>query len=519
MAELNLTSSIYSFEQMRETGYLYVDKTEYIWNLIRLDGGMYFLSRPRRFGKSRAVSTLKALFEGKKELFKGLSVYNKPYDWKPYPVIHLSMTGRRFDTLENLQHSLQEILLEQARGLNVALERTDPVTMFQKLIETLSQSGRIVVLLDEYDKPILDNIAEGSTQDFVRAMKSFYSVIKDKARDLRFVFVTGVSKFCHVSLFSDLNNLADITVDSRYATMFGYTQEELERYFGDRIRNAAGKLEMTEAALKEKLKVWYDGFRFAASAEGVYNPVSIARFFERGGEFDNYWFSTGTPSFLMQLVRKTNFDFEAVLNKPISALAFSAYEVNNLDPLPLLLQTGYLTIRDSFEDFGMTFYNLAFPNIEVRSAFDSYLLNAYTDINREALSGYAMELATSVREGKIEKFMETLKMFFSAIPYDIQLADEKYYQTVFYILFLLLGVYIEAEARTNRGRIDAVAACGDWVYIFEFKLNQNAPTALSQIRDREYYQKYHRAEKRIVLVGANFDSGKRQISDWLSEEL
>ena len=221
----------------------------------------------------------------------------------------------------------------------------------------------------------------------------------------------------------------------------------------------------------------------------------------------------------MQLVRKTNFDFEAVLNKPISALAFSAYEVNSLDPLPLLLQTGYLTIRDSFEDFGMTFYNLAFPNIEVRSAFDSYLLNAYTDINREALSGYAMELATSVREGKIEKFMETLKMFFSAIPYDIQLADEKYYQTVFYILFLLLGVYIEAEARTNRGRIDAVAACGDWVYIFEFKLNQNAPTALSQIRDREYYQKYHRAEKRIVLVGANFDSGKRQISDWLSEEL
>ena len=243
MAELNLTSSIYSFEQMRETGYLYVDKTEYIWNLIRLDGGMYFLSRPRRFGKSLAVSTLKALFEGKKELFKGLSVYNKPYDWKPYPVIHLSMTGRRFDTLENLQHSLQEILLEQARGLNVALERTDPVTMFQKLIETLSQSGRIVVLLDEYDKPILDNIAEGFTQDFVRAMKSFYSVIKDKARDLRFVFVTGVSKFCHVSLFSDLNNLADITVDSRYATMFGYTQEELERYFGDDGSRSERKIE------------------------------------------------------------------------------------------------------------------------------------------------------------------------------------------------------------------------------------------------------------------------------------
>ena len=519
MSELELTSSIYSFEKLRTGSFLYIDKTEYLWNLLRPSCGMYFLSRPRRFGKSLTLSTLKAVFEGKKELFKGLALYDKPYSWEKHPVIHLDMNGRRFDTLENLERSLREILKEQALVHKVELEYEASETMFQKLILRLSEQGGVVVLLDEYDKPILENILSPDAQKFMDALKSFYSVIKGKAELFRFVFVTGVTKFCHVSIFSDLNNLFDITMDERYACMLGYTQEEFERYFASRIAETEKLLAISHESFLAKIKAWYDGYRFAAKAESVYNPVSLAAFFMKGGEFSNFWFSTGTPSFLMQLVRKTNFDFEAVLNKPISALAFSAYEVNSLDPLPLLLQTGYLTIRDSFEDFGMTFYNLAFPNIEVRSAFDSYLLNAYTDINREALSGYAMELATSVREGKIEKFMETLKMFFSAIPYDIQLADEKYYQTVFYILFLLLGVYIEAEARTNRGRIDAVAACGDWVYIFEFKLNQNAPMALSQIRDREYYQKYHRAEKRIVLVGANFDSGKRQISDWLSEEL
>ena len=520
MAELNLTSSIYSFEQMRETGYLYVDKTEYIWNLIRLDGGMYFLSRPRRFGKSLAVSTLKALFEGKKELFKGLSVYNKPYDWKPYPVIHLSMTGRRFDTLENLQHSLQEILLEQARGLNVALERTDPVTMFQKLIETLSQSGRIVVLLDEYDKPILDNIAEGSTQDFVRAMKSFYSVIKDKARDLRFVFVTGVSKFCHVSLFSDLNNLADITVDSRYATMFGYTQEELERYFGDRIRNAAGKLEMTEAALKEKLKVWYDGFRFAASAEGVYNPVSIARFFERGGEFDNYWFSTGTPSFLMKLARETDFDFERVLDNPVTMDAFSAYEIDKIDPLLLLVQTGYLTIKSSVEDFGMRLYKLDFPNREVASSFRSYLLNAYTPYTTEEVNFNILALARSIRSGDVDAFMNVWKNWMAKIPYDIQLRHEKYYQTIFYMMFTSLqGIINEAECRTNSGRIDAVVGCGEWLYIVEFKLDKSPEVALEQIKKNEYFVRYQNCGKRIVLIGANVDFENRRLTGWKHEEV
>lgn len=316
------------------------------------------------------------------------------------------MNGRRFDTLENLERSLREILKEQALVHKVELEYEASETMFQKLILRLSEQGGVVVLLDEYDKPILENILSPDAQKFMDALKSFYSVIKGKAELFRFVFVTGVTKFCHVSIFSDLNNLFDITMDERYACMLGYTQEEFERYFASRIAEMEKHLAIPHESFLAKIKAWYDGYRFAAKAESVYNPVSLAAFFMKGGEFSNFWFSTGTPSFLMQLVRKTNFDFEAVLNKPISALAFSAYEVNNLDPLPLLLQTGYLTIRDSFEDFGMTFYNLAFPNIEVRSAFDSYLLNAYTDINREALSGYAMELATSVREGKIEKFME-----------------------------------------------------------------------------------------------------------------
>ena len=244
----------------------------------------------------------------------------------------------------------------------------------------------------------------------------------------------------------------------------------------------------------------------------------MAKFFEQGGKFNNYWFATGTPAFLLDLIKQKRFDFETALNEPASEIAFSAYEVDNLEVLPLLLQAGYLTIKDSFQQFDMTYYNLCFPNIEVKSAFDKYLLNTYTDIDKETLSKMVSSLARSVQNGDVDGFMESLKSFLAAIPYDIQLKDEKYYQTVFYTLFLLLGVYIEAEARTNKGRIDAVAACGNWVYIFEFKLNQNAKAAMNQIRQKEYYQKYSQSGKNIILIGANFDFAQRQITDWTQED-
>ena len=510
----DLTSSIYNFEDLINGQYFYVDKTEYIWKLVRPYKGIYFMSRPRRFGKSLTVSTLKAIFQGKKDLFKGLAIHGKEYDWKEYPVIHLDLNGWSFSTPEGLLSSLRSLIQSQASVHNITLHKSSPEAMFRELITQLAKQNPVVILLDEYDKPILNNIGKPNIGEFLEILKAFYSVIKACADQERFVFVTGVSKFCHVSLFSDLNNLYDITMHAEFATMLGYTQQEFEDNFREKIDQTSAHLKIPRGELLQKIKDWYDGYRFHAGAESVYNPVSLASFFLSGGEFNNYWFSTGTPSFLIELIRKQHFSFEEVLSKPVSGIAFSAYEVDRVDPLPLLLQTGYLTIRDAFEDFGMTFYNLAFPNFEVRSAFDTYLLNAYTGISKEALEGTSARLARNVRSGDVDAFMDDMRGFFASIPYDIQLHDEKYYQTVFFLLFLMLGVYIVTESRTGNGRIDAVAACGEWIYIFEFKLDRTADIALEQIKDKEYFLKYRHSGKRIILIGANFDTQKRQLAEW-----
>ena len=509
-----ITSSIYSFEQLIGNDFLYVDKTEYIWKLIEAAPAMYFMSRPRRFGKSLTVSTLKELFSGRRELFRGLAIDRKKYDWEKYPVIHLDMNGWNFSTPENLLSSLCSLIQSQAAVHSVVLPISSPEAMFRELITKLAQQNPVVILLDEYDKPILNNLGKPAVAEFLEILKAFYSVIKACAGQEHFVFVTGVSKFCHVSLFSDLNNLRDITMHADFAGMLGYTQQEFEDNFREEIDQTSTRLKMPRGELLQKIKNWYDGYRFEEHAETVYNPVSLASFFLNGGKFNNYWFSTGTPSFLIELIRKHHFSFEEVLSKPVSGIAFSAYEVDRLDPLPLLLQTGYLTIRDAFEDFGMTFYKLGFPNFEVRSAFDTYLLNAYTGISKEALEGISARLARNVRSGDVDAFMNDMKVFFASIPYDIQLPDEKYYQTIFFLLFLMLGVYIEAEARTGNGRIDAVAACANWIYIFEFKLDKTAEIALDQIKSKEYFLKYCHSGKQIILIGASFDTQKRQLAEW-----
>ena len=375
----DLTSSVYSFEDLIQGNFLYVDKTEYIWQLIRPAKAMYFLSRPRRFGKSLTLSTLKAIFEGKKDLFKGLAFYDKPYEWKTYPIIHLDMNGRDFGTLEKMEERFRQMLREQADLNGITLEESSSDTMFHSLIRKLhDKAGDVVILLDEYDKPILNNISNEKVSDFLSALKVFYSVIKEKSGMLRFAFITGVSKFCHVSLFSDLNNLTDISMDYDYATMLGYTQEELETYFAGRLELASKQLNLPKDRLLPKIKAWYDGYRFQEDAPTVYNPVSLAEFFTKRYKFNNYWFSTGTPSFLIELVRKTRFDFDNALSKPVSSMAFNAFEIDKLDPLALLLQTGYLTITSVVTKYDMPWFWLDFPNREVSFSFNSSLLNAYS---------------------------------------------------------------------------------------------------------------------------------------------
>lgn len=514
-----LTTSIPDFEKLINEGYLYVDKTEYIWRLIEPGGESFFLSRPRRFGKSLTVSTLEAVFQGKKELFKGLAIYDKPYDWKPYPIIHLSFGDYNVvsDAVRELSGYLTAKIQRIADEHGVPMSGDTPGLCFGNLVDTLSKQGDVVILVDEYDKPILDNITDPHIKEIQKALKGFYSVLKDRNSQERFLFVTGVSKFSHVSLFSDLNNLTDITMDARFACMFGYTQEELEANFGDRITALVGDGDLAE--FKNKIKEWYDGYRFEAGSETVYNPVSLAKFIQSGGKFNNYWFSTGTPSFLLELIGRKRFDLEDVLKSPVSAFAFDAYEVENLNPLTLLLQTGYLTIESAVERYGDTAYLLRFPNLEVKGSFETYLAGHCSGLLADEVKVSVYRLADAVTAGDVDGFMESMKVFFAKVPYDVHRKDENNFQLLFFSIFMLLGISITAESRTNNGRIDAVAANEDYVFVFEFKLDKTAEIALDQIRERDYFRRYMDSGKKIFLVGVNFDKDAGQIDRWTSESV
>ena len=515
-----LNASVSSFEKLITNNNLYIDKTGFIWNLIQNEE-TYFMARPRRFGKSLAVSTLEAIFEGKRELFKGLAIYNKDYDWPSYPVIHLDFANFKSSKQEKIEAFLNDKLTMVAEKFKLELKGSSSATRFENLInDVFEKHGKVVILVDEYDKPILESLGKPHLKDVLETLKAFYTCIKSADKNERFVLITGVSKFSHVSLFSGMNNPTDLTMRSEYATMFGYTQKEFESYFAEYIDVASQKLNMSRDEFLQAMKKMYDGYRFSKNAETVYNPVSVARFFDsQEPEFLNFWFETGTPTFVLDYCKKTKFDFEKLLTEAVPQLSLSAYEIDNINPLPLLLQTGYLTIKDSFTRNRRTYYHMHFPNDEVAWAFEVYLLNAYTGTPTQDISALASDLADNIATGNADGIMELIKNFFAKIPYNIQLEDEKYYQSLFYAIFVLLNVDIAAEACTNKGRIDATAAAGDWRFIFEFKLNKTAENALDQIEEKEYYQKYSRDGRRIMIVGANFDFKERQLTDWIAKEV
>ena len=331
----------------------------------------------------------------------------------------------------------------------------------------------------------------------------------------RFVYI-GVSKFCHVSLFSDLNNLTDITMDSRYAAMLGYTQEEFEANFKEQIENAEKNQPLKHDDFLAEIKNWYDGFRFEEKSETVYNPVSLANFFDKGGKFKNYWFETGTPTFLLKLIRMSKFNLEEALKSPVSGFAFSAYEIEKINPLTLLLQTGYLTIDRAVERYGDTAYLLRFPNLEVKGSFEAYLAGDCSGLMVDQVKDSVYKLADAVTAGDVDGFMECMKVFFFKMPYDVLLKDENNFHLLFFSIFMLLGISIEAESRTNEGRIDAVASNEGFVFVFEFKLDKTKELALDQIKDRDYFRRYLNSGKKIFLVGVNFDMERGQIQDWIS---
>jgi len=511
-----LTSSIYDFEKLRTNGYLYVDKTEYVWRLIEQTGESYFLSRPRRFGKSLLVSTLKAVFEGKRELFRGLAIYDKPYGWEKHPVLHLDMNGRDFSTVEKMEDRFRRIILEQADEHKVALKETSSDTMLHELINALhDKQGDVVLLLDEYDKPILNNISKPNRLEFLEALKAFYSVIKEKSDMLRLAFITGVSKFSHVSLFSDLNNLKDITLNPDYAEMLGFSERDIRENFADRLPSAAKANGLSEEELMQRLLAWYDGYRFSRADTHVCNPVSIGKFFDNGYDFSNYWDSTGTPSFLLKLMGDKAYSPEAALTRWYTERIFAAYELDRLDITGLLWQTGYLTIKDVRRDDDERQYRLDFPDREVQETFSQRLIEFYAgEKASDEASDLVQRFKSAIRHDDLEGFLTLFQSFLACISYQIQIHNEKYYQSIFFVVFKLLGASIEAESCTNQGRIDAYVRTKTTVYIFEFKLDKSAGEAIDQIVDRRYFEKFQSSGLPIRMVGVNFDSAQGRIDGW-----
>ena len=496
---------------------MYVDKTREIYRMVSKPEGQFFLSRPRRFGKSLTLSTLESVFKGEKELFKGLYIYDQPYDWKPYPIIRLAMNKLSAATCAEFEENLAAELDWLASQLDMTLSASRPAAKFRELIQNLCVRGeKVVILIDEYDKPILDNILEREEVLRIRTLlKQFYGLIKAMEEHIRFTFITGVSKFTQVSIFSDLNNLDDMTMMPTYATLCGFTQEECEHYFAEWIDENAVKLGVSRGDYLARLRRTYNGLRFSKEPQTVYNPVSFTKAMDQGS-FDHYWFETGTPTFLLKLLRERDYQVTAFDGMRLTASMFSSYEVEDLRVEPLLYQTGYLTIQDYDEKASM--YTLGYPNEEVKQSFVERLVDFFTPVPKEQTPTLLDNLADALLVHDLDGVFEVLNTFYARVDNSIKLKHEKYYQTIFYILFTLLGYRIRVEENTNKGRMDAVVETEGRVYIFEFKLNLSAQEALAQIHQKAYYEKYQLDPRPLTLLGVAFNAETGEIADWLVEE-
>lgn len=514
----NITTSNYTFEDIITGGDLYVDKTDFFHQLVSINKGIFFLSRPRRFGKSLSVSTLKNIFKGNKELFKGLKIYDLPYDWKDYPIINLNISLTDCSSAETLNESLCLNVHENAKELGVELtNNTNAGFLFRELILKAKDRGKLVILIDEYDKPLVENIYAPHIEEIRQVLENFYINIKASDEHLRFVFMTGVTKFSKVSVFSKLNNLDDITMDERFATMYGYTQEELEHCFGERIDELADKNKVNRTEYRETIKQWYNGFRFHEDATSVYNPVSVGLFMNKGGRFTSYWLSTGSPSFIFDVIKKQELDFFKTINDPIPDFILDSFDVTNMEVAPLLLQTGYLTIESAQFRLNKMKYKLNFPNLEIEIAFENHLLAMLTEKNLLKVSSEIDLLQEALYSNDTKELHNLLFSHIASIPYAHRSNMEENYQNILYSIFRLLGADIHNEVHMNKGRIDTVIVNHDHIYIFEFKIDQPADISLAQIKENGYATPYLNAGKPITMIGINFSREQRNIVEWKEE--
>ncbi len=512
-----LPIGIQDFESLRKGGFLYIDKTEQLYRLANT-GRYYFLSRPRRFGKSLTVTTLEAYFRGKKELFKGLAIEQLEKDWAEHPVLHLDLNTQQYDAPEKLTRVLNEALAgwEQLYGANPA--EVDLSRRFQGVIRRASeQSGRgTVILVDEYDKPMLQAIGNEPLADEYRdTLKAFYGALKSMDRYIRFGLLTGVTKFGKVSVFSDLNNLEDISRDNRHVEICGITEGELRGKLTGYVEGLAKANKLTEEETYAKLKEYYDGYHFTEDAPGLYNPFSLLNTLAKQ-TFGSYWFETGTPTYLVELMQAHHYDLYRMAHEETGAETLDCIDPHQTDPIPVIYQSGYLTIKGYDPEFGL--YTLGFPNREVEEGFVKFLVPYYTPFSQRESTFEVSRFVKEIRTGDIEGFFRRLQSFLADTPYELARNVELHYQNVLFIVFKLMGFYVQAEYHTSQGRVDLVLQTTDYVYVMEFKLEGSAEEAMQQIEEKGYARPFAADRRKVYKIGINFSQETRNIEKWLVEE-
>jgi len=518
-----LPIGIQDFEKLRKKNYLYVDKTQYVYQLAQTDSP-YFLGRPRRFGKSLFLSTLKAYFEGNKGIFEGLKIAELEKDWIEYPVFYLDFNRESYPDIDFFNKALDTNLSIHEEKWGKVETETTPASRLVGLIRRASEKSgkKVVVLIDEYDKPLISTMDNIDLNTNIRNhLKGFYGVLKAEDAHLRFVFLTGVTKFSKVSVFSDLNQLIDISLNEKYAEICGISEEELLQNFQPEIKALAERRKMTCEQAFAELKKLYDGYHFAKESADIYNPFSVLNTFN-SLDFAYYWFATGTPTFLVKHLTNTGFDIPILENNvTIAANSLMDYRAENDDYVPLLYQSGYLTIKNY--DSELNEYILGFPNEEVKYGFLNELLPQFTPSFGVSSSKFsATGFIKLLRVGDIESTMKMLQAYFATIEYDAipkKLQVEKFYQFVFWQLFTLMGQFVQTEVKNNKGRTDAVVKTADSIYVFEFKMDDNATAevALAQINSKDYAIPYAADHRKIVKIGVEFSQKERGVKRWLIE--
>jgi len=495
---------IQDFRELRTEGYVYIDKTRHIYQIVT-QGKNFFLSRPRRFGKSLLLSTMNELYSGSHELFEGLWV-EKQWDWEGMrrPVVWLRISQTDYQN-KGLYQALQDEMLAIAQTLNVGLESETLKDRFRELIRKAGGEKKTVLLIDEYDKPIIDYLDEPDKAEQHRdILKSFYSILKDSDPHLELVFITGVSAFSKVSIFSDLNNLYNLSIARSAQTLLGITQQELEHYF-------AGPLSQVDA---QKVQRWYNGYGWGGE-DKLYNPYSILSFFKGGGQYNNFWFETGTPTFLVKEMKRR--DYYNVRRTQATVGDITNFDLRNLQPIPILFQTGYLTIiHYEPEDL---LYTLDYPNFEVKHALEEILLKEYLNYPSESPIPRVVKLRNALQKGDVEGMVSVINTVFASLPYDLWKAnDERFFHAIVHLTFSLLGTYIRSEAHSSRGRCDAIVETEQHLYALEFKLDKPAAEALQQIEDKGYLEPYADSGKERLAVGVSFSSEERKVVDWVVKD-